>query len=72
MGASPRVHFVTGFPGFIGKRLVRLLAAERQPRDRLLLLVQPKDLPAATAALSTSSRCTWASQGRSGRRSPGR
>jgi thioester reductase-like protein len=51
MGASPRVHFVTGFPGFIGKRLVRLLAAEAKAEERLVLLVQPKDGAAAKAAL---------------------
>jgi thioester reductase-like protein len=51
MGARPRVHFVTGFPGFIGKRLVRGLVADAQPGERLVLLVQPKDQPAAQAEL---------------------
>jgi thioester reductase-like protein len=54
MGESDRVHFVTGYPGFIGKRLVRRLAAERRgrPADRLVLLVQPKDTRAARDALA--------------------
>ena len=39
MGAPARVHFVTGFPGFIGKRLVRGLVADAQPGERLVLLV---------------------------------
>jgi thioester reductase-like protein len=51
MGALPRVHFVTGFPGFIGKRLVRGLVSDAQAGERLVLLVQQKDLPAARGAL---------------------
>jgi thioester reductase-like protein len=50
MGASARgrVHFVTGYPGFIGKRLVRRLV-EDAARDgsRIFLLVQPKNAAAA-------------------------
>jgi nucleoside-diphosphate-sugar epimerase len=47
MPAAERVHFVTGYPGFIGKRLVRRLAADLRERDRLVLLVQPKNSSAA-------------------------
>lgn len=54
MGASTngRVHFVTGYPGFIGKRLVRRLV-EGAARDgsRLVLLVQPKNAAAAAQDL---------------------
>ena len=56
-----RVIFVTGFPGFIGRRLVRRLAErtrvarqaphERGEQARLVLLVQPASTPAARAAL---------------------
>jgi len=49
--ASARVHFVTGFPGFIGKRLVRGLLGEAEEGERLLLLVQPKDVEAARTEL---------------------
>jgi nucleoside-diphosphate-sugar epimerase len=38
-----RVQLVTGYPGFIGKRLVRRLAADAGARDeKLVLLVLPK------------------------------
>jgi thioester reductase-like protein len=47
MAAAERVHFVTGYPGFIGKRLVRRIAADLGERDRLVLLVQPKNARAA-------------------------
>lgn len=43
--------FVTGYPGFIGKRLVRHLA-ERNPDGRVSLLVQPKFVKEATAYAS--------------------
>jgi thioester reductase-like protein len=48
MGEIARVHFVTGYPGFIGKRLVRRLVEDalRSPA-RLVLLVQPKNAAAA-------------------------
>ncbi len=39
--SEPGTYFVTGYPGFIGKRLVRHIA-ERDPRGRVYLLVQPK------------------------------
>ncbi len=43
MGDSEQVVFVTGYPGFIGKRLVmRLLDEARARPARLILLVQPK------------------------------
>jgi thioester reductase-like protein len=51
MGALPRVHFVTGFPGFIGKRLVRSLLADA-PEESFLLLVQPQDAAAARTELA--------------------
>ncbi|HYD39320.1 MAG TPA: SDR family oxidoreductase [Anaeromyxobacter sp.] len=54
MGASPRVHFVTGFPGFIGRRLVRALAGGAAPGDRLLVLVQAKDAARAQAELAAA------------------
>ncbi|HEX9051458.1 MAG TPA: SDR family oxidoreductase [Anaeromyxobacter sp.] len=48
MADAGRVHLVTGFPGFIGKRLVRrLVAAARGKEDRLVLLVQAKNARAA-------------------------
>jgi thioester reductase-like protein len=47
MTPPERVHFVTGYPGFIGKRLVRRLAGDLRGRDRLVLLVQPKNAHAA-------------------------
>ncbi len=54
MGAGARVHFVTGFPGFIGKRLVRALLADAGPDDRFLLLVQAKDAPASRDDLAAA------------------
>jgi thioester reductase-like protein len=47
-----RVHFVTGYPGFIGRRLVHRLAARLGEDARLVLLVQPKDARAAAGALA--------------------
>jgi thioester reductase-like protein len=38
---SPGTYFVTGYPGFIGKRLVKHIA-EHDPKGRIYLLVQPK------------------------------
>ncbi|HEY6004260.1 MAG TPA: SDR family oxidoreductase [Anaeromyxobacter sp.] len=52
MASSERVHFVTGYPGFIGKRLVRRLAGDLRGRDRLVLLVQPKNAHAAREDLA--------------------
>ena len=50
--AAERVQFVTGYPGFIGKRLVRRLAEQaRGSEARLVLLVQPKSARAARADL---------------------
>jgi thioester reductase-like protein len=49
--AADRVQFVTGFPGFIGRRLVRRLAEPRRQSGRLVLLVQPRRADAARAAL---------------------
>jgi len=49
-----RVHLVTGYPGFLGKRLVRrLLTDPRERPRRLVCLVQPKHLAAARADLAT-------------------
>ncbi|MBF5041220.1 SDR family oxidoreductase [Aggregicoccus sp. 17bor-14] len=44
--AAAPSYFVTGFPGFIGKRLVTHLA-EAEPRAHLALLVQPRHLKEA-------------------------
>lgn len=53
MPSAERVHFVTGYPGFIGKRLVRRLAADgRAGERRLVLLVQPKSARAAREDLA--------------------
>ncbi len=41
MSAHPFEAFVTGYPGFIGKRLVKYLA-KKNPQGRITLLVQPK------------------------------
>jgi thioester reductase-like protein len=43
---AEQVIFVTGYPGFIGKRLVARLA-EKKPQARIVLLVQPKFAEAA-------------------------
>jgi thioester reductase-like protein len=59
MAVAERVHFVTGYPGFIGKRLVRRVAADLRDRDRLVLLVQPKNARAAerdAAAIDSGGR----------------
>ncbi len=53
MAAADRVHLVTGYPGFIGKRLVRrLVEALRGTEHRLVLLVQPKNARAAREDLA--------------------
>ncbi|HEY6100089.1 MAG TPA: SDR family oxidoreductase [Anaeromyxobacter sp.] len=52
MADAGRVHFVTGYPGFIGKRLVRRLAADLRGPDRLVLLVQEKNVRAAREDLA--------------------
>lgn len=52
MASPDRVHLVTGFPGFIGKRLVRRLAGDLRGADRLFLLVQAKNARAAREALA--------------------
>jgi nucleoside-diphosphate-sugar epimerase len=52
---AERLHFVTGYPGFIGKRLVHRLAERQRGKDaRLVLLVQPKNVPAAQHALDAA------------------
>ena len=52
MAVTPeRVVFVTGYPGFIGKRLVRRLAEQGRGRERIFVLVQKKHLEAAAADL---------------------
>jgi thioester reductase-like protein len=53
MAAAPeRVLFVTGYPGFIGKRLVRRLAEQlRGQRARMVLLVQSQFAAGARAEL---------------------
>jgi thioester reductase-like protein len=53
MPASERVQLVTGYPGFIGKRLVRrLLDDALVAGERLVLLVQPKNASAARTDLA--------------------
>jgi nucleoside-diphosphate-sugar epimerase len=55
VGASDleRVVFVTGYPGFIGKRLVRRLAEQgRTGKERLVVLAQAKHADAARAELA--------------------
>jgi len=55
VGASERVELITGYPGFIGKHLVRRLAlgqARGDARGRLVLLVLPKYAEAARAELA--------------------
>ncbi len=48
-----RVHLVTGYPGFLGRRLVRrLLPDPRERPRRLVLLVQPRHVAAARADLA--------------------
>jgi thioester reductase-like protein len=57
---SDRVQLVTGYPGFIGKRLVRRLVEDSSAsRERLVLVVQPKHAAAARADLAALS-ATWA------------
>ena len=51
---AQNVHFVTGYPGFIGRRLVAHLAAV-DPGARIFLLVQPKFLKQATAEVGKLS-----------------
>ncbi len=46
------VVLVTGYPGFIGRQLVRRLAAARDGQDRLRLLVQAKHAARARAELA--------------------
>jgi thioester reductase-like protein len=52
MASDARVHFVTGFPGFIGRRLVRALAGAASSGDRLVVLVQSKDVARARTELA--------------------
>jgi len=52
---AARLHFITGYPGFIGKRLVHRLAERAGGKDeRLVLLVQPKNVRAAERALAAA------------------
>src|SRR5512141_1852195 len=54
MSSPDRVQLVTGYPGFIGKRLVRRLVEEaRGGPGRLVLLVQAKHSRAAREDLAT-------------------
>jgi thioester reductase-like protein len=51
---ADRVHLVTGYPGFLGKRLVRrLLTDPRQRPKRLVLLVQPHHVNSAARDLAS-------------------
>lgn len=51
MAKHPSKHLLTGFPGFIGKRLVAALL-ERDPKLRVIALVEPRMLAVATEAAS--------------------
>ncbi len=52
MASRARVQLVTGYPGFIGKRLVRRLVEDAlRSSGRVILLVQAKDAAAARADL---------------------
>jgi thioester reductase-like protein len=53
MSSPERVQLVTGYPGFIGKRLVRRLVQADDDGPRLVLLVQPKHAAAARAELAS-------------------
>ncbi|ABS26877.1 SDR family oxidoreductase [Anaeromyxobacter sp. Fw109-5] len=53
MSSPERVQLVTGYPGFIGKRLVRRLVQAEADGARLVLLVQPKHAAAARAELAS-------------------
>jgi thioester reductase-like protein len=53
VGQPSRVTLVTGFPGFIGKRLVRKLA-ESDPDGRMFLLVQPRSVETAREAIAAA------------------
>jgi thioester reductase-like protein len=54
MAEGGRVQLVTGYPGFIGKRIVRrLLEGAPDETGRLVLLVRPSDAEAAQADLAT-------------------
>ena len=46
------VVLVTGYPGFIGRQLVRRLAAARDGQERLRLLVQPKHAARARSEMA--------------------
>jgi len=48
-----RIQFVTGYPGFIGKRLVRRLAENGPAGERIFVLVQPKHAAAAHEDLAS-------------------
>ena len=53
MPAPGKVVLVTGWPGFIGRRLVRALAPRLDPaRDRVVIFTRSKHAPAARAELS--------------------
>jgi thioester reductase-like protein len=54
MGENGQVVLVTGWPGFIGRRLVQGLAERLDPaRDRLVLFTRERHAEAARTALST-------------------
>jgi hypothetical protein len=55
MSESPQAFFVTGFPGFIGKRLVAHLV-KMAPQAKVHLLVQPKLLEDAKSYAKSLSK----------------
>ncbi len=50
MAVQTSTTFITGFPGFLGKRLIRKLAQE-QPQTRFILLIQERMYEAAEDAM---------------------
>jgi thioester reductase-like protein len=53
MSSRPGLVFVTGFAGFIGRRLARRLVEQRGPSVRLAMLVRKEKLERARANLAT-------------------
>ncbi len=54
MAKHPAKHLLTGFPGFIGKRLVAA-QLERDPDARVIALVEPRMVAAAQSAIEAAA-----------------